>query len=527
MIHAHSIPRLLAVIFFAALFSACGSIDPASVMNHEKVAAENLGENVNSTADDYGMVLFQNRLIFTSKRPTAEGYIQGDDLWFSDREGKSWSHALNYGGTINSVNDEGSLYITPDGEYVYYVQCDTEDGLGDCDIYMARMDYNGKWQDIRNLGESVNSKYWDSQPYVSPDGEYLYFASDRPGGYGGTDIWRSKRLRNGKWGKAQNLGPQINTGGDEKSPTLAPNGVDLFFSSNGHRGLGGMDLFRSILGKDDKWSPAVNIGQPFNSRSDDMFFRLSPMEDTVFIASSRSGGLGALDIWAVWPNPFKDTSRYEYWVRGVVFDTVSTMGLTASSLHVRPEQGAPFTVRPDRNGRYQFKTKLGAAYEATASAEGYESLTLRFSVPQTLYYNEYRRSFGLGKPRGAEQDTPEDVVQRDLTIAYFEFDKSEVRAEYRRQIQEYFVATIKPLIDKGAEFGVQLDAHTDDIGTEDYNIALSRRRGAAVSAVLKASGVPLDAIRINAYGKSRPVNQNESEEARSLNRRVEIRIERF
>lgn len=520
--------HISSILVTLTLLGACGSLDPSSVMNHEKVAAENLGESVNSAEDDFGMVLFENRLVFTSKRPTAEGYIQGDDMWFADREGRSWSHALNYGGTINSVLDEGSMYITPDGEYVYYTQCDTEDGLGDCDLYMARMDYKGKWQDIRNLGENVNTKYWDSQPYLSPDGEYLYFASDRPDGYGGTDIWRCKRLRNGKWGAAKNLGPQVNSGGDEKAPTLAPNGTDLFFASNGHNGLGGMDLFRSIIGKDDKWSPPVNIGQPFNSRSDDMFFRLSPMEDTVFIASSRSGGQGELDVWAVWPNPYKDTSRYEFWVRGVVFDTVTTMGLTSSSILVQPEKGESFTVRPNRNGRYEFRTKLGASYEATASAEGYESLTLRFSVPQSMSYNEYRRSFGLGKPRSAVEDVVKDTtVSKDVTIAYFEFDKSEVTPEYKAQLQEFFVAVVKPLIDQGVEFSLQLDAHTDDRGTEAYNVSLSRRRGAAVSAVLKASGVPLDAIRVNAYGETRPADAAASEQAYSMNRRVEVRVQKM
>jgi outer membrane protein OmpA-like peptidoglycan-associated protein len=510
----------------AAALAGCASMDPASIMHHENVRIENLGEHVNSASDDYGMVFFQNRLIFTSQRPTAEGYIHGDDMWFTDREGGGWTKALNYGGTINSINDEGSPFITSDGEYVYFAQCDTEDGLGGCDIYVARMDIKGKWTDIRNLGENVNSKYWDSQPYVSSDGEYLYFVSDRPGGHGGTDIWRSKRLRSGRWGPAVNLGPRINTSGDEKTPTIAPNGVDLFFSSNGHGGLGGMDLFRSVLERDNKWSPPVNIGHPFNSRSDDMFFRLTPQEDTVFIASSRAGGLGRLDIYAVWPNPFKDTARYEYWVRGIVFDTVSTLGLRNASLLVRPEGKSQFVVTPNSNGRYQFKTTPGATYEITASAEGYESLTQRFTLPRTIYYNEYRRSFGLGKPESARERPVDKPVSREISIAYFDFDKSIVKTEYKQQLLEYVQDVIKPLLSDDVQFSLQLDAHTDDRGSEEYNLALSRRRGSAVSAVLRAAGVPLDAIRINAYGQSRPVNDNETEEARSLNRRVEVRLER-
>jgi len=182
-------------------------------------------------------------------------------------------------------------------------------------------------------------------------------------------------------------------------------------------------------------------------------------------------------------------------------------------------------VRPDRNGKYAFKTQLGMSYEATVTAEGYDTLVLRFSVPRTLYYNEYRRSFGLGKPRGAV-DVPTDVPeQRNLSIAYFAFDESAVTDEYKAQLQEYFLVVLKPLIDSGAEFSVVLNAHTDDKGTEAYNVALSRRRGAAVSAVLKASGVPVDAIRINAYGETRPAESNATDESRSQNRRVEVHAE--
>jgi len=493
-------------------------------MMHDGVVAENLGEMVNSNEDDYAMVLFQNRLIFTSRRPTAEGYIQGDDLWFSDREGATWSRALNYGGTINSINDEGSPYITPDGEYVYFVQCDTEDGFGDCDIYVARMDYKGKWQDIRNLGENVNSKYWDSQPYLSPDGEYLYFASDRPGGEGGVDIWRSRRLRSGRWGPARNLGPVINTSGDEKAPTVAPNGTDLFFASTGHRGHGGYDIFRSVLVRDDRWGPPVNIGRPFNSRGNDMFFRLSPREDTVFIASDRSGGFGKLDVYAVHPNPFKDTSRYIYYVRGMIYDTVTTMGIANSTLLVEPETGATFTLRTDRNGRYEFRTELNRAYSLTAMADNYDTVSTDIRVPPSLYYNEYRQSIGLAKPVTISRPETE-LPPADVSIVYFDFDKHSVLPEYRSQLVELVHQRLQPLMQQNVEFSIVLDAHTDEIGSEQYNLHLSRRRGAAVSAVLRAAGVPVDLVRINAYGKSRPATTNETDEGRALNRRVELQIQ--
>ncbi|MDX9759828.1 MAG: OmpA family protein [Bacteroidota bacterium] len=522
-----NILRVVPLIVFATMaFSACGSLSPDMIQEHPGVVAENLGPDVNSPEDDFAMFVDRERMYFTTNRPTHEGYIQGDDIWFTDREGAGWTKALNYGGKINTTRDEGAPFVTADGEDVYFVQCWTEDGLGDCDIYVAKMDYNGKWQQITNLGDKINSKDWDSQPFISPDGEYLYFASDRDGGYGGTDIWRSKRLRSGKWGTPKNLGPEINTGGDEKSPMVAPNGIDLFFSSTGHEGLGGYDLYRSSETKNDRWTPAQNVGRPFNSAADDMFWVLSAQEDTVYIASSRTGGEGGLDIHSVWPNPYKDTTRYIYYVRGMVYDTVTTMAVSKAVIRVQPEKGAEFVLRPGGNGRYQFRTELGRNYRMTASAEGYESATVEVNVPSRLSYNEYRKSIGLSPIAAKVPDVvPADTPGEEYPVTYFEFDKSNVRPEYREELKRVFDADIAPLVTAAAPFTVTLDAHTDDRGTEQYNYNLSRRRGAAVSKVLRDFGVPLENIRINAYGETRPVVPGEDEEAHSRNRRVELTIQ--
>ncbi|MDT8324137.1 MAG: OmpA family protein [Bacteroidota bacterium] len=528
--YTYKLARLALIFVTGTLLSACGGIPPGELIDHDGVVAENLGEEVNSSTDDYAMFLYNNRLYYTSDRPTAEGYIQGDDFWFTDRDGSTWSRSLNYGGKVNTQRDEGSPFITGDGEWIYFVMCGTEDGLGDCDIYAARMDFNGKWQEIRNLGDKVNSKYWDSHPYLSPDGEYLYFSSDRPGGEGGCDIWRSKRMRSGRWGTPQNLGPEVNSGGDEKAPTMAPNGEDLFFTSDGHPGLGGYDLFRTRNVKRSSWMLPENIGKPFNSSSNDMFFRLTPREDTVFVASSRAGGRGELDLYAVWPNPYKDSTRYIYYVRGVVFDTLTEMGISGARLRVEPDNGAPMTITANRNGRYEFRTELKRSYRMTASAEGYQEESVRLTVPEFLYYNEYRKSIGLASDRAPRETTPEDgstpiadtLTERNVT--YFEFDRSVVLDEFRRELKDLYESELKPMQDAGIMYNVILDAHTDDRGTEDYNYNLSRRRGAAVSRVLRDLGVPLEAIRINAYGEKRLITDKTTLEAHSMNRRVELRV---
>ena len=517
--------QILFTALAATLVSAC-STSIVSVQNHQGTNAYNLGPEVNSASDDYAPYLVGDRLLYTSNRPTVEGYIQGDDFWFTDRDRREWGPSLNRGGKFNSTGDEGAAFITPDGESVFFVQCWTEDGLGDCDIYSASIDNQGKWNNVRNLGAGVNSSDWDSHPFVSPDGEYLYFSSDRSGGEGGADLWRCKRLRSGKWGKPQNLGSVINTSGDEKTPTIAPNGEDLYFSSTGHAGLGGFDLFVSkpvASSRRSGWSDPVNLGTPFNSPEDDMFFRLSAREDTVFISSRREEGRGGLDLYQVYPNPFKDSLRYTYYVRGMVFDTVTEMGIANAKIDVRPAKGAPFTIRANSSGKYSFKTELSAQYEMTATAEKYTEERVQFTVPAELYYNEYRKSVGLA-PLRAEKAAPVEDTRPDLTVAYFEFDKSDVLPRFRQQLEMLVEEELKPMQESGRTFEVQLDAHTDDRGTEEYNYALSRRRGASVSKVLQELGVPLDAIRINAYGEKRPVSKETDDDSRQMNRRVEVRI---
>jgi hypothetical protein len=265
-----SISIVLACIVFLA--AGCGTGALKDPVTHEGAILRNLGNQVNSASDDFAPALLSNRLFFTSNRPTVEGYIQGDDFWFADLDNGLWSSALNAGGAINSSRDEGAPFFTADGSMVYYTQCWSVDGLGDADIYSATLDAQGKWQKVQNLGENVNTKYWDSNPCVSEDGEELYFSSDRPGGRGGADIWVCKRLRNGKWGPAKNLGAPVNTSDDEKTPYLNPAGTELFFSSNGHRGMGGYDLFQSVRDAKKGWqAPATSavrsIPRPTNCSS--------------------------------------------------------------------------------------------------------------------------------------------------------------------------------------------------------------------------------------------------------------------
>jgi outer membrane protein OmpA-like peptidoglycan-associated protein len=505
----------------AALLSSCGTLSLNEVKNFDQVDGFNLGGDVNSASDDYCADLHGDRLLFTSNRPTVEGYIYGEDFWFTDRQGKTWTQALNLGASINSRLSEGSPHIVANGDEIYFVQRDSEDGLGDEDIYHAELDYNGKWQKVRNLGEGINTKYWDSHPYLSPDGEELYFSSDRPGGFGGTDIYVAKRTRSGRWGRARNLGSAVNTSGNEASPMMAPDNETLFFASTGHPGLGGFDIFMTKKAKRrNRWSAVLNVGRPMNSRADDMYFRLSAREDTIFMASNRHGGYGELDIWGFAPNPYKDTTRYTYYIAGMVFDTTTKYGIRNSTLKVEPKIGESFTMKLDR-GKFRFRGQLNATYTLTGMAKDYTTETITITVPGTLYYNEFRKNIGLASTAIPTDSVKTGTSPKDQIIVYFDFDKSTITGSTDKAISTIYKQELKQLTDTGQQYDLVLNAYTCDLGTEQYNVALSRRRGAAVSKMFMKLGVPVDAIVVNAYGEVAP-GTNVDENERSSNRRVEI-----
>jgi len=187
-----------------------------------------------------------------------------ENLLYSAATNGVWTKGQRLGEVINSKVNEGMGKATRDERLMYFPACNREDILGVCDIFMAGME-QGKVVDVESLIGGVNSDKWDSQPSINCDGQALYFVSDRPGGIGGTDIWRSFKLDDGTWGNAINLGPTINTPDDEESPFIADDGITLYFASNGHPGFGDQDIFFSRRRADGSWGKPQNLGQPINS----------------------------------------------------------------------------------------------------------------------------------------------------------------------------------------------------------------------------------------------------------------------
>lgn len=272
----------------------CIAFRREAMANPVPFTPENMGAGVNSPDDEYLPTLTADgkTLIFTRyNRP-----YMAEDFYQSRLAGSQWGKAVRMAQPLNSDENEGAGCISQDGRILYFTACNRPDGLGRCDLYISYRK-NGGWSTPQNLGPGVNSKAWESQPCLSIDGQTLYFVSNRDGGYGGMDIYQT-RLVEGRWTAPENLGPTINTQGDEKSPFVSFDDEKLYFASDGHIGMGGLDLFVCTRNDGGGWSTPENLGYPINTLGDESSLIVSPDGTTAIFSSDKFGGQGGLDLYS-------------------------------------------------------------------------------------------------------------------------------------------------------------------------------------------------------------------------------------
>lgn len=267
-----------------------------------KVKIQNLGDSINSPFPDFSPVLSadEKTIIYTTRRNTSTGGIKTPDgqyyedivIAFKNEDGK-WSSPKSISPLINSKNHEGSVNLSQDGQTLIVYKDDNGNG----NLYFSSWD-GKEWSVLKQFGSNINSKYWESHGCLSADNNFLYFVSNRPGGFGGRDIYRCAKLPNGNWSNAQNLGSTINTSQDEEGAFIEADGKTLIFSSKGHRSMGGFDIFTSKI-DGDHFSAPENIGYPINTPEDDIYFVTSPDGKRGYFSSAKDGGFGEKDIYSM------------------------------------------------------------------------------------------------------------------------------------------------------------------------------------------------------------------------------------
>jgi outer membrane protein OmpA-like peptidoglycan-associated protein/tetratricopeptide (TPR) repeat protein len=507
----------------------------------------NIGREINSEWDDYAPVLNANEdiLIFTSRRKDGNMNQNVDldnkpfeDIFISRKEKGVWSRAENIGTPVNTPYHDSNLAFSADGETLFIYK---DDNGGD--IYYCDRQPNGTWSAPKPLPGIINSSYEEKSISISPDERTLYFSSNRPGGYGGLDIYKATKDAKGEWSNVKNLGPKINTEFDDDGPFIDYDNKTLYFSSKGRKGMGGFDIFKSVFDeKTNEWSEPENLGYPINTPDNDIYYVSTRDGKRAYYSSVREDGIGYDDIYMITvpeqpvatvkpevkPEPEKEPEpkpepkpevkpKQKFPLRYVVRVVDASTGQPLSA-RVRL-QGARDNIvvagTPKETGVTEFIINAEEAkdYRLSVEQEGY------------AFVNQNIRLQGASEQERTEVRTVElrklvTGVVSVLRNIYFDFDKATFRTESYTELNK-----LERMMAENPNIKVEIAGHTDNIGTAAYNMQLSQRRAEAVKDYLVKKGIDPRRITAKGYGKTRPLASNDDEkEGRELNRRVEFRV---
>ncbi len=331
-------------------------------------APKNLGDSINTKFPEYfpSLTIDGNQLVFTRQ----VNFFNEDFFGANHLPDGSWSASAPLPGNVNTERNEGAQHISQDGKVLVFTSCDAPDGFGGCDLYYSLLTKKG-WSEPINIGNVINSEFWESQPTIAPDKRALYFAARAPGGMGGSDIYVSYIMPDGKWGPAMNMGPDINTAGDETSPFIHADNQTLYFASSGLTGYGKMDLFLIRKDLSGHWGKPENLGYPINTVDDEATLFVTSDGGTAFYASDRSDSKGSLDLYSF---TLREDIRpiKTLWVKGKVFDVKTKQGLpSAVELKDLATGLRSSKVQTDEDGDYLITLPVGKDYAFNVNRKGY------------------------------------------------------------------------------------------------------------------------------------------------------------
>lgn len=500
-------------------FQACRmALDSSHLATQSSVV--NLGGAINTSADEYFPFITNDQIVLLYTKRKNEN--KDEDLFIAVKnEQDQWSNGNPFDSQINTIYNEGMSTLVRDGRTLYFTACNRPEIKGPCDIWTGQIE-NGQVREIQAFPDHPNSDSWESQACISCDGRVLYFASNRPGGLGGTDIWVTVKQKDGSWSNPSNLGAPINTDKDEESPFISNDGNRLFFSSTGHMGFGGQDIFMSTFDKYRGWSQPFNLGSKINSPFEDLGFVLTADGRSGFFASDRSGGFGGMDIYQI---------NLQSQLRGELITYVS--GSIRDSLTGKPLKAGIYSetfplIGVDPQGRFFLCVPANTQLPLVISHPGYHTLILERQIPEWNNRKFYHLKIllvplQLPKPEVAESTPPDTILplssnrfkelKRYYHSLYFQFDSDLLEFNEKEKLNE-FIATIPT---KSLQ-RVEINGYADDVGESSYNLELSEKRAKVVSLILLEKGVEINRISLKGYGEIK------DDRPKSMNRKVEIKI---
>lgn len=386
------------------------------------VKIENLGDSVNSQFPDYSPVLSADEamMIYTTRRNTGTGgermqdgqYYEDIVVSYKDQN-NNWSSPKSISQNINTAGHDASINLTADGQTLIVFKDDNGDG----NVYFSTWD--GKdWSPLQSFGSDINSKHWESHACLSADNNTLYFVSDRPGGYGGRDIYRCVKLPNGAWSKALNVGPTINTKFDEDGPFIHPDGVTLMFASNGPKSMGGFDIFFSTIEEDKKFSEPVNMGYPVNTTDDDVYFVTSPDGKRGYFSSAKDGGHGEKDLYKMYIPDAKEKPLVLF--KGLILpEDGSKLPDDLLIVVTNKETGELVgNYRPKENGTFATILAPNKNYNFAYQVKGQEFYNEDIFVSSELAYQEIKKEINLNPVNllGGTKSNSKDIVLNTIVL---------------------------------------------------------------------------------------------------------------
>lgn len=445
---------------------------------------------MNSRRADYSPMLGgdqYDRLYFTSTRNEATGDelsgitgTKAGDIFVTEKDDKGhWGKPEAVAGGLNTEYDEGACCLTPDGQEMYLTQCTTDPTYPRYANIVISKRSDASWTKAERLELSRDTLSSFAHPAISPDGEWLYFVSDMPGGKGGLDIWRVRLTPSGPGG-VENLGEPINTPGNECFPTFRPNG-DLYFSSDGHPGMGGLDIFIAHPGSDKKWH-IEHPGYPLNSEGDDFGMTFEGMLNKGFFASNRGDNRGWDHIYSF------DNPEIVQTVKGWVYEK-DGYELPQAEVYMVGNDGTNLRLSVKGDGSFTQVVKPGVDYIVMATCKGFLNHKEEITIPKSTESEEYTLQFPLASI----------TVPVMIDNIFFDFDKATLTDDSRQALDQ-----LASTLEENPNVTIELSAHCDYRGNADYNKALSQRRAEAVVDYLTQQGIAHDRLTPVGYGKEKP-----------------------
>lgn len=476
---------------------------------------------VNTDFDDYWPSITADGqnisiTVLVGQREGARSLTAQEDIYHSvlDPQTGEWSKSESLGAPTNTGQNEGAQSFSVDGRYMFFIACDRPSSLGGCDIYYSIRKGN-VWSPAINPGKPLNSQYWETNPSFSPAGDELFFSSNRPGGKGNKDIWVSKVeiLDNGQltFSEPKNIGGPVNTTEDEFSPFIHADNKTLYFSSTGHPGLGGYDIFYSKRDEAGNWCTPRNIGYPINTHRDEIGFCVNAQGDKAYLSSNGilKNGRGK-DIYEIALPEDLRPERMDFF-DGKVWDAKTKRPIQAKIEVFKLDNDKTVfqSVSDEVTGDFQAFLPVDDKYGYTVQKKGYLFVSGDLKQRDSLHTSHKiidMREIAIG----------EKVTLNNI---FFDFNKSTLQKESCGELSR-----VAKFLKNNPKVSVELAGHTDNVGSHDYNMRLSDARAKEVADYLLKLGVPSERLTYKGYGPDKPVADNKTEEGRARNRRTEIII---